>query len=66
MTEEEYKILKERLQKGKEYLRREYWNINGGKGRRDTETLKLVDLWFHMWEKVHTHEHDKKTNKTTD
>jgi hypothetical protein len=52
MTHEEYLILKERLQKGKEYLHREYYTALGGKGRRDAEILNLVNIWFKMGDEI--------------
>ncbi len=52
MTREEYLVLKERLRKGKEYLHKEYWVSQGGKGRTDSEILRLVDIFFKIGDEV--------------
>lgn len=44
----EYERLKQRVDKGREYLKREYWTAYGGKGRKDPQMLKEVELWMDL------------------
>lgn len=52
MTFEDYCVLRKRLKKGKEFLHREYFTALGGKGRRDPEIMRIVEIWFKMGDMI--------------
>lgn len=40
--------LRQRVEKGREYLKKEYWVGHGGKGRRDPQIEKEAQLWMNL------------------
>lgn len=62
MTAQEHEVLKARIKKGREYLKKEYWVAYGGKGRKDPEILRLVKLWEDMVFEAVQYENQERKN----